>query len=86
MSAAAGERPQAAAEPFPWEEALHVGLCLLRIEPACFWAMTPRELHIAIGGFAPRMADAPARKQLEELMRRFPDEREAVEPDGRAEF
>ncbi len=85
MSAVAGEGPQAVAAPFPWEEALHAGLCLLRIEPARFWAMTPRELHIAVGGLAPRMADAPGRAELEALMRRFPDTKDG-ERDGRAEF
>ncbi|MBB4104855.1 rcc01693 family protein [Allorhizobium borbori] len=67
MSAAAG-----APGPFPWGEALHAGLCLLRLPPAVFWAMTPREFFAATGGLKPRGA-APARGDLDALMREFPD-------------
>ncbi|WP_349017674.1 phage tail assembly chaperone [Rhizobium sp. 32-5/1] len=28
---------------FPWADVLHLGLCLLRLSPTNFWAMTPRE-------------------------------------------
>jgi len=51
------------------------GLGVLRLSPADFWAMTPRELQAAARGLAgpPPMA-APARATLNELMQRFPDE------------
>ncbi|MBN9028998.1 MAG: hypothetical protein BGO05_21255 [Rhizobiales bacterium 63-7] len=74
MSAAAGEaRPT----PFPWERAMHAGLCLLRLDPACFWAMTPRELHAATGGLTPA-SGAPDREALTALMRQFPDRPERI--------
>lgn len=50
-----------------------LGLGLLRLEPAGFWAMTPRELAMALSAFAPPRQAAPARGELEALMRRFPD-------------
>lgn len=50
-----------------------LGLGLLRLEPAGFWAMTPRELALALSAFAPARDDAPVRGALEALMRRFPD-------------
>ncbi|MDX3927440.1 MAG: phage tail assembly chaperone [Shinella sp.] len=58
--------------PFPWEGALHAGLCLMRLDPKTFWAMTPRELHAALGGLKPRPL-TPDRAGLEALMRVFPD-------------
>ncbi len=48
------------------------GLGALRLSPAAFWAMTPRELAAALGvGFAGRIA--PERGDLAALMRRYPD-------------
>ena len=35
-------------QPFPWQEAMRVGFGVLRLSPAAFWAMTPRELAAAI--------------------------------------
>ncbi|MDM9629083.1 phage tail assembly chaperone [Rhizobium sp. S152] len=58
--------------PFPWARVLHVGLCLLRLPPMQFWAMTPREFHAAAGGLAPR-GTAVSRADLDGLMARFPD-------------
>lgn len=53
------------------------GLGLLRLPPAAFWAMTPRELAAALRGllgdaqaFAP-----PSRADLTRLAARFPDSR-----------
>lgn len=49
-----------------------LGLGVLRLSPAQFWAMTPRELRAAARGpVAP--AAAPNRSGLDALMRRFPD-------------
>ncbi len=60
--------------PFPWEEAIGFGLGILRLSPQAFWAMTPRELALAIravsGGTAPLRRD-----DFERLMQRFPDAR-----------
>lgn len=60
--------------PFPWEETIGFGLGILRLSPQAFWAMTPRELALAIravsGGTAPLRRD-----DFERLMQRFPDAR-----------
>ena len=53
-----------------------VGLGRLRLPPAAFWAMTPRELGAAVRGLYP---DAPAsmrREGFDELLKRYPDDRE----------
>jgi uncharacterized phage protein (TIGR02216 family) len=60
-------RPQ----PFPWGAALHFGLGRLRLVPAHFWAMSPRELIAMTGGMRP--AEAPTRDQLTALMDEWPD-------------
>jgi len=53
---------------------MHAGLCLLRLDAACFWAMTPRELAAAIrfagGGAA---VSPPMRAEFDRLMAAFPD-------------
>jgi uncharacterized phage protein (TIGR02216 family) len=49
------------------------GLGVLRLSPAAFWAMTPREMAAAMRAVLP---DAPTRlgkTGLEALMRRYPD-------------
>jgi uncharacterized phage protein (TIGR02216 family) len=60
---------------FPWKDAIGFGLGVLRLPPETFWRMTPRELAAAIeavrGGGMPRLD----RGGLDDLMRRFPDER-----------
>lgn len=61
-----------APKPFPWDAALHTGLCLLRLPPPVFWAMTPREFFAAAGGLRPP-ASAPSRRDLAALMAAFPD-------------
>lgn len=60
-------RPQ----PFPWGAALHFGLGLLRLAPAHFWSITPRELMALTGGNKP--AEAPDRARLMALMDDWPD-------------
>jgi len=58
--------------PFPWDDAIGFGLGVLRLPPASFWAMTPRELALAIA--AVRGAATPLRRSdLTALMTRFPD-------------
>lgn len=61
-------------KPFPWDEAIGFGLGVLRLSPAAFWAMTPRELALAIA--AVTGATAPLRRaDLADLMTRYPDGR-----------
>ena len=61
-------------KPFPWDAAIGFGLGVLRLSPAAFWAMTPRELALAItsvtGGATPLQ-----RSDLTKLMTRYPDGR-----------
>ena len=61
--------------PFPWDDAIAAGLGILRLPPAAFWAMTPRELALAMRGATGVSAFAPslARGDLADLMQRFPD-------------
>ncbi len=51
------------------------GLGLLRLPPAQFWAMTPKELEAALRGLlGPATPDAPLpRAALAQMMTRFPD-------------
>jgi uncharacterized phage protein (TIGR02216 family) len=50
------------------------GLGLLRLPPAHFWSMTPRELQAALGALlGPATPDTPPRASLAQLMQRFPD-------------
>lgn len=60
--------------PFPWKQAIGFGLGVLKLSPAQFWRMTPRELAYAIE--AVRGSSAPMnRATMTELMKRYPDER-----------
>jgi uncharacterized phage protein (TIGR02216 family) len=50
------------------------GLGLLRLPPATFWALTPKELAAALGAvLGPAAIAPPARSDLARLMQRFPD-------------
>jgi uncharacterized phage protein (TIGR02216 family) len=51
------------------------GLGLLRLCPADFWTMTPRELSLALKGAtgAPLRAGSLVRADFDALMQRFPD-------------
>jgi uncharacterized phage protein (TIGR02216 family) len=50
------------------------GLGLLRLPPAHFWSMTPRELEAALRALLGPAADAPLpRSALTQLMTRYPD-------------
>lgn len=52
------------------------GLGILRLPPAHFWSMTPREIAAAIEGVLgpQRVApSAPTRRDLADLAARFPD-------------
>lgn len=51
-----------------------VGFGLLRLPPATFWSMTPRELGAALGAITGVMRPAPpSRADLARLMQRYPD-------------
>jgi uncharacterized phage protein (TIGR02216 family) len=61
--------------PFPWKDAIGFGLGVLRLSPEAFWRMTPRELAAAIEAVKGRTVSPPDRASLNDLMRRYPDER-----------
>ena len=61
--------------PFPWERALAIGLGVLRLSPAEFWNMTPREFAAALRGRYGELAQPIDRAALDGLMRKFPDHR-----------
>jgi uncharacterized phage protein (TIGR02216 family) len=50
-----------------------VGLGVMRLSPAAFWAMTPKEFAAAARGVVPQPAAGFGRTHLGELMRKFPD-------------
>jgi uncharacterized phage protein (TIGR02216 family) len=49
------------------------GLGLLRLSPAAFWSMSPRELDCALRVLLPPESEAPSRATFMALMDRFPD-------------
>lgn len=62
-------------QPFPWEDAMRLGLGLLRWSPAEFWRATPREVMTALEGVCGgRMPEPAGRGDLRRLMQAFPDE------------
>jgi uncharacterized phage protein (TIGR02216 family) len=52
-----------------------IGLGLLRLPPAVFWSMTPKELDAALTGLFGRLDHTGPlpRSALADLIRRFPD-------------
>ena len=62
-------------QPFPWKDAIDFGLGVLRLSPEAFWRMTPRELAAAIEAVRGPATARLDRAGLQDLMRRFPDER-----------
>jgi uncharacterized phage protein (TIGR02216 family) len=62
-------------QPFPWKAAIGFGLGVLKLPPEAFWRMTPRELAAAIEAVRGRTLAPLPRDGLEDLMRRYPDER-----------
>lgn len=52
---------------------MEVGLGVLRLPPAAFWAMTPRELAAAIAGLGGARPLALGRAEFTALAARFPD-------------
>ncbi len=50
------------------------GLGHLKLAPAVFWALTPKELAAALGGMAGDAAmGLPTRSEFERLMGQYPD-------------
>ncbi|GAA3855277.1 phage tail assembly chaperone [[Pseudomonas] carboxydohydrogena] len=64
-------------QPFPWDEAIGLGLGVLRLSPAQFWAMTPRELAFAIRAARGVVPEPIDRTSLDNLIQKFPDRAEA---------
>ena len=58
---------------FPWETAMAFGFAVMRLSPAEFWAMTPRELGAAMRAFGHGVHAPPGRRELEGLMQSYPD-------------
>lgn len=60
----------------PWHEVMRAGFGVLRLSSDQFWAMTPRELEAALQGVygAPSSLTSPAKRDLLNLMKRYPDE------------
>ena len=50
-----------------------IGLGRLKLAPAAFWAMTPREFAAAARGVVPAGSRPLGRAVLADLMRAFPD-------------
>jgi uncharacterized phage protein (TIGR02216 family) len=55
-------------ERFPWARMMQLGLGVLKLSPAEFWAATPREIAAAFATGEPM-----TRGSLDELMKSFPD-------------
>jgi uncharacterized phage protein (TIGR02216 family) len=62
-------------EPFPWKQAIGIGLGILQLSPESFWRMTPRELACAIEARTGRAGRPLSRTSLNTLMERYPDAR-----------
>jgi len=60
-------------ERFPWRDVMAFGLGRLRLPSAAFWAMTPRELALAIEGLTGGLRAPLGRAGLNELIARYPD-------------
>ncbi|MGO3929528.1 rcc01693 family protein [Rhodopseudomonas pseudopalustris] len=61
--------------PFPWSEAMQFGFGVLRLSSDQFWRMTPRELASAIVAVRGRVVAPLDRGGLDDLLRRYPDQR-----------
>ncbi len=62
-------------ETFPWRRIMGLGLGLLRLPSAQFWAMTPKELEAAVAGITGSdVFPALSRSGMNELIQQFPDE------------
>ncbi len=67
---------EAGAQPsFPWAAAMRIGIGVMGLSPAEFWKLTPSELDMAARILIGEAATPPARRDLDDLMRLFPDAR-----------
>ncbi|MEO9611726.1 MAG: rcc01693 family protein [Nitratireductor sp.] len=57
-----------------WSRLMAIGFGVLRLSPAQFWAMTPKEFACASGLVVRGAGAVPDRAALEALMTRFPDQ------------
>ena len=73
-------RPQIGRALFPWRAAMSFGFGVLRLSSRDFWAMTPRELALAMNARRGGVIAAPDRATLNEMMRRFPDGVSSLSP------
>ena len=63
-----------APEAFPWDEAMALGLGVLRWNPTEFWRATPRELTAAFEGLRGTRGPEPAgQSDLVRMLAAFPD-------------
>jgi uncharacterized phage protein (TIGR02216 family) len=62
-------------QPFPWKQAIGIGLGVLQLGPDQFWRMTPRELAHAIEARSGRSGAPLSRAILAGMMKRYPDGR-----------
>jgi uncharacterized phage protein (TIGR02216 family) len=59
---------------FPWEDAMMLGLSVLRWSPDQFWRATPRELFVAWEGLnGGRRLEPAISGDLRRMMEAFPD-------------
>jgi uncharacterized phage protein (TIGR02216 family) len=70
-------------KPFPWREAMAVGLGVLRLTPEQFWRMTPRELAAALRGLYGAIELPLDRAAFDALRARFPDSTAPGNPERR---
>ncbi|WP_229426491.1 phage tail assembly chaperone [Microvirga alba] len=61
------------AQAFPWEDAMVLGLNVLRWTPSEFWRATPRELMAGWEGLNGRPMTPAVGSDLRRLMEEFPD-------------
>jgi uncharacterized phage protein (TIGR02216 family) len=76
-----------ASQIFPWEDAMMLGLSILRWSPDRFWCATPRELFAAWEGLSGggRMEPALSR-DIRRMMEAFPDEAEPAVKDNKEQI
>ncbi len=60
---------------------MRFGLGRLRLPPAHFWSLTPRELAAAASAHAPAISPPLDRSGLAALLALFPDRRDAGQPE-----
>ena len=58
---------------FDWDAMMRLGPGVLRLPPAAFWAMTPRELAAAASAFGAAPPSPMRRADLDALRAQFPD-------------